>query len=864
MKAVVMAGGEGSRLRPLTLERPKPMLPVVNRPLLGHILYLLKMHGISDVVATLQYLPAQIQDFFGDGKSLEMNVEYVIEETPLGTAGSVKHAEAFLSETEPFLVISGDALTDFDLTALIRFHRERQALVTIALYHVPDPLEYGVISVDPNGRIAQFLEKPSWREVISDTVNTGIYVVQPEVLARIPTGRPVDWSQDIFPAMLARADALYGYVSGGYWCDIGTLAEYRRASADLLSGVLNLGELGDHIGGGIWTGGPVSIAPDAQLFGPVYLGEEVQIKAGVVVNGPAVIRDYTILDNRARIDRSIIWRNCYIGERSEIHGAVVGRQCSLKAGASLFEGAVIGDRTVIGEGAIVQPGVKIWPGKEVEPGATVNRSIIWGSQGRRVLFGRYGVTGVVNVDLTPDFGARLGAAFGSVLAKGAIVTINRDPHRSPRMIKRAILSGLPSAGNHVMDLRMVPIPVARYYTRASSAVGGLHVRLSPYDQRVVDVRFFGPDGLNLTRDQERAVERIFFREDYRRAYMDDIGNIDYAPDAIDMYVNGYLKAVDAEAIRRAGFKIVVDYAHSPAVEALPQLFEQLNVDVVPLNARIDANKISLSQEEFRASLGQLARISSALHGINLGLRLDVGGEKVFVVDDAGANVPDPVLAAAMAALVFRSHPGGAIVVTADLTCAFERLAERYGGTVRRCAVDPQALMQAATNDDVVMACDGTGNFVFPALHPAIDGLLAVGKLLELLAVQQVRLSEIVAGLPAFFIASGRVDGDWETKGRVMRCLMQQFAKFRHEVIDGIKIYIDDCEWVLIRPDEDGAVFHLVAEAPTLEAAQELIADYSGLVQAFVREPCASQETTLGAGLVEPDHRDGGSMATQAE
>jgi mannose-1-phosphate guanylyltransferase/phosphomannomutase len=283
-----------------------------------------------------------------------------------------------------------------------------------------------------------------------------------------------------------------------------------------------------------------------------------------------------------------------------------------------------------------------------------------------------------------------------------------------------------------------------------------------------------------------------------------------------------------------------------------------------LNARIDANKISLSQEEFRASLGQLARISSALHGINLGLRLDVGGEKVFVVDDAGANVPDPVLAAAMAALVFRSHPGGAIVVTADLTCAFERLAERYGGTVRRCAVDPQALMQAATNEDVVMACDGTGNFVFPALHPAIDGLLAVGKLLELLAVQQVRLSEIVAGLPAFFIASGRVDGDWETKGRVMRCLMQQFAKFPHEVIDGIKVYIDDCEWVLIRPDEDGAVFHLVAEAPTLEAAQELIADYSGLVQAFVREPCASQETTLGAGLVEPDHRDGGSMATQAE
>jgi mannose-1-phosphate guanylyltransferase/phosphomannomutase len=843
MKAVVMAGGEGSRLRPLTISRPKPMLPVVNRPLLGHILQLLKQHGIDDVVITLQYLPTQIQDFFGDGKSLGMNIEYVVEESPLGTAGSVKHAEAHLSGSDPFLVISGDALTDFDLNAIVNYHHERSALLTVALYHVPDPLEYGVISVDLGGRIGQFLEKPSWREVMSDTVNTGIYVVQPEVLARIPSGQPVDWSQDIFPAMLAQAEPLYGYVVDGYWCDIGTLAEYRRANSDLLFRVVNLGDLGDHIGSGIWTGGPVSIAPDAQLFGPVYLGEEVQIKGGVVVNGPAVIRDYTIVDNRARIDRSIIWRNSYIGERTELHGAVVGRQCSLKAGAILFEGAVIGDRTVIGEDAIVQSGVKIWPGKEVEVGATVNRSIIWGSQGRRVLFGRYGVTGVVNVDLTPDFGARLGAAFGSVLAKGAVVTINRDPHRSPRMIKRAILSGLPSSGNNVLDLRMVPIPVARYFTRASNSAGGLHVRLSPYDQRVVDIRFFGPDGLNLTRDQERAVERIFFREDYRRAYMDDIGNIDYAPDAVEAYVQGYLKAVDAAAIRQAAFKIVVDYAHAPAVEVLPQLLEQLNVDVVPLNARIDANRISMSQAEFRAGLSQLARICRALHGISLGVRLDVGGEKVFVVDDTGVNVPDPVLAVAMAELVFRSHPGSTIAVTTDLSCVFEKLAERYGGSIRRCAVDPQALMQAAAGDGVAMACDGTGNFVFPDLHPAVDGLFALGKLLELLAVQKACLSEIIADLPVFFIASGRVDGDWESKGRVMRCLMQQFAKFHYEALDGIKIYIDDDEWVLIRPDEDGPIFHLVAEASTMAAAQEIVADYSGLVENFIRERAPEQETT---------------------
>lgn len=840
MKAVVMAGGEGSRLRPLTLSRPKPMLPVVNRPVLGHILHLLKAHGICDVVMTLQYLPSQIQDYFGDGKNMGVKIEYVVEEVPLGTAGSVKHAQALLSTDEPFLVISGDALTNFNLTDLIAFHRERKALLTMALYQVADPLEFGVINTREDGRVVQFLEKPKWGAVTSDTVNTGVYVVQPELLAQVPENQLVDWSQHIFPRLLARKEALYGYVAQGYWCDIGTLGEYQRANADLLNRRLFLGELGEHIGGGIWTGGPVEIAPDAQLYGPIFLGQEVKIKGGVVIHGPAVIRDYTIVDNRARVNRSVIWRNCYIGEGAEVHGAVVGRQCSLKARARVFEGAVVGDYTVVGEDAVIRPGVKIWPHKEVDSGATLSHSLIWGSQGRKVLFGRFGVTGMVNVDLTPDVVARLGAAFGTVLPKGSTVTINRDPHRSPRMIKRALISGLPSAGNHVIDLRTMPIPVARYYTRVGNAEGGVHVRLSPYDQRVVDIRFFGRDGLNLTRDQERAIERVFFREDYRRAYMSDIGTIDYATDVREVYSKGYLGALDVAAIRDAGFRIVVDYAHAPASEVLPELLDQLEVEVVPLNARIDPNRVSILQEEFRQERVQLAIIVGALgtlRNVTLGVRLDVGGEKMFVVDEKGVDVPDPVMCAAMAALVFRTYPGSTIVVTANQSQVFERLAQRYGGHVRRCPNDPQALMMAALADGVVMAGDGTGNFVFPALHPAIDGLWALGKLLELLARQRVRLSEVVADLPLFYTGSLVVEGDWGAKGRVMRCLSEHFVGFRHEIMDGIKIFLDDEEWVLIQPDADRPHFHITAEGRSEAAVQELVADYSGLVRQLMQEPC---------------------------
>jgi mannose-1-phosphate guanylyltransferase / phosphomannomutase len=848
MKAVVMAGGEGSRLRPLTLTRPKPMLPVANRPLLGHILGLLKRHGILDVVVTLQYLPNLIQDYFGDGKSMGVNIDYVIEDSPLGTAGSVKNAQSYLADDEPFLVISGDALTDFDLTDIVEHHRQREALVTVALYHVPNPLEYGVVNVSADGRIIQFLEKPGWGEVTSDAVNTGIYVIQPEVLDRIPAGQNLDWSHDVFPAMLAQDEALYGYVTSGYWCDTGTLTEYHRANADLLNGAVNLGELGQHIGGGIWTGGQVEIAPDAQLFGPIYLGQEVKVKGGVVIHGPAVIRDYTVLDNRVRVDRSIIMRNCYIGEGAELHGAVVGRQCSIKARSVVFEGVVIGDRTVVGEGAVLQPGIKIWPNKEVDAGATVNHSIIWGSRGRRVLFGRYGVTGVVNVDLTPDLVARLGAAFGSVLPKGSTVTINRDAHRSPRMLKRALISGLPSSGNNVLDLRMAPIPVARYYTRMINAAGGIHVRLSPYDQRVVDIRFFDRRGFNLTREQERAVEQAFFREDFRRVYMDDIGNIDYALDVAEVYMRGYLAAVDARPIRNMHFKVVVDYAHAPTADVLSDLLERLNVEVVPLNARVDANKMSLLPEEFIAERAQMATITAALSDTSLGVRLDIGGEKIFVADDHGVLVPEPLMAVAMASLVLRSYPGSTIAVTADQTMVFEQLAERYGGHVRRCSVDTQALMEAAAVEGVSMATDGNGSFIFPALHPAADGLCALGKLLEVLALQHSRLSEVVAELPPFFMAAAEIEATWDNKGRVMRCLMEQFASSRNEMLDGIKVYLDEVEWVYIRPDADRAIFHVVAESRSAPGALELAEQYRQLVADLVQSLCPSAPETNGNAL----------------
>ncbi|MFQ5856851.1 MAG: sugar phosphate nucleotidyltransferase [Anaerolineae bacterium] len=827
MKAVVMAGGTGSRLRPLTVGRPKPMVPLVNKPVIAHIRDLLIRHNFSEMIVTLQYMADQPQDYFGDGSERNMSIHYAIEEIPLGTAGSVKNAQQYLDDT--FLVMSGDVVTDFDLQAVLDFHRENDAIATQVLFRVRTPLEYGVVIIDDEGRIRQFLEKPSWGEVISDTVNTGIYVLEPEVLDYIPEVEPYDFSQNLFPKLLEAGAPLYGYIAEGYWTDVGTIQEYMRATFDILEGRVNITrEIGEHIGGGIWVEEDVEIAPDAQMYGPVFLGEDVKIKGGVVIHGPAVIRNSTVVDDRAHVDRSIVWRNAYIGESAEIRGAIICRQVSVKSKAVLFEGVVVGDHSVVGEGAMLHPDVKVWPGKEIEPGATVKSSIIWGSQGRKTLFGRYGVTGLVNIDLTPEFAARLGAAFGATLRKGSTVTVNRDPHRSPRMIKRGIISGLPSAGIHAADTRSMPIPVVRYYTRVTDAVGGVNVRLSPYDNRVVDIRFLDANGLNLSKDVEREIEKVFFREDFRRAYLDEIGIINYAPQVQERYAEGFMAALDADAIRAAGFHIVVDYANAPPALVLPAILSDLRCDVVALNAQLDERRMSIPREELQRSIERLAAISSAV-GADIGVRLDVGGEKVFVVDNRGRILEETMVAAALAELALRTNRGGTIAVPVSTPRIFDCIAEQHGGHVLRTKVDPQNLMEAATREDVIFAGDETGDYIFPAFQPAIDGLMAVAKLLEFLATQNTTLSTVVDRLPGYHIAKRQVSCPWGVKGMVMRRLNEQYRDRREPQIDGVKLVLGNGDWVLILPDPDKPLFRVYAEASSDEHADSLADRYARVV-----------------------------------
>ena len=456
-----MAGGEGSRLRPLTSRQPKPLVPVAGRPIMEHILLHLRRHQMRDVVATVQYMGASIRNYFGDGSEQGVSLTYSVEDSPLGTAGSVMLTRQQL--TEPFVVISGDSLTDIDLAAAVRFHRERRAIATIVLKPVPNPLEYGVVVVDEGGAVQRFIEKPSWGEVISDLANTGIYVLDPAVFDFFRPGEVTDWSGDVFPKLLKEGEHVFGWVASGYWEDVGSHAAYVKANFDCLEGKVKVQIPGDRVGDSTWIHPEAEVSPGARIDGPALVCAGAKVRAGAWVNGPAVVGGYTTIDSGVKISNSITWDHTYIGLNSRLRGSVVCRSVTIKNGCLLEEGSVIGSDVVIGAGSTVNPNVRIWPNKEVEPGAVVHESIIWAGSWKRGLFSSYGLNGLINVEFTPEFASRLGAAVGALAPKGTEIGISRDYTRSARMISRALMSGMISSGTSVMDLSVLPAPVSRYW-----------------------------------------------------------------------------------------------------------------------------------------------------------------------------------------------------------------------------------------------------------------------------------------------------------------------------------------------------------------------------------------------------------------
>jgi mannose-1-phosphate guanylyltransferase / phosphomannomutase len=828
VKAVVMAGGEGTRLRPLTSNQPKPMVPIVGKPCMEHILELLKEHGLDEVIVTVAFMPQAIRSYFGDGEGLGLAIEYSVEESPLGTAGSVRLASGKLDET--FLVISGDALCDVDLGKLVSFHRDRQAAVTVGLKSVENPLEFGIVVTDEEGRIERFLEKPSWSQVFSDTINTGIYVLEPEVLQHVPTDRPYDFSKELFPLLLEMGRPMYGYVFDDYWQDIGNLDQFRQANFDALDEHVGLNIPGIRLRGNVWLGEGVEVDDLAAIEGPAFLGNYCRIAPDATVGPYSVLSASVTLLERARTERSVIDAATHIGRSARVEGAVIGRDCDIRSHVHIQEGAAIGDEVTLGAQSAVLPGVRIYPYKEVETGSHIHESLIWESRTSSNLFGKDGVSGLVNVDITPEIAVRLAAALGTALKRGARVVASRESPTACRMIKRAMISGLNSTGIDVADLRVLPAAVSRHMLKTEGYEAGFHVGVSHADPEALQIRFYEQPGIQLTSGLQKEIEKHFTRHELRRAAFNAVGAVSYPARARETYAQDLLSNLDVEAIRRRSYRIVVDYGYSATSFVLPLVLGPLGVEAV--GAHAFSSEATEASATLRESIGQAKRLVSAI-GAELGAVFDRAGERLFLIDEQAREIPVEQTLLLFLRLMGSNGRVGKLAFPITVTSQVERLAKGSGLEVIRTPASLAELTKAAAEDGVIFAGAVGGGYVFPEFLPAYDAVASLCKLLELLAPVDKPLSELVSELPASTLLHRQLPCPWSLKGTVMRVLTERMRKRKVDLLDGIKIF-DRRGWAQVLPDPDEPLVHIYAEGRTVEASQELESELRGLVEEIMQ------------------------------
>ena len=831
-----MAGGEGTRLRPLTSNQPKPMVPIVGKPCMEHILELLKQHGLEEVIVTVAFLPQAIRSYFGDGESLGLNISYSVEETPLGTAGSVGLAAKRLEDQ--LLVISGDALCDVDLTRLLEAHREKEAAVTIGLKSVDNPLEFGIVVTDEDSRIERFLEKPSWGQVFSDTINTGIYVLEPEVLRHIPDDRPYDFSKELFPLLLEMGRPLYGHVFDGYWQDIGNLDQYRQANYDALDERVRLNVPGIRLRGNVWIGEGVDLHDLGAVRGPAFIGNYCRIAPEATVDEYSVLNASVTLRENARTARSIVDSSTHIGRAALIEGAIVGRSCDIRSHVRIGEGVAVGDEVTIGDESVLQPGVRIYPYKEIESGAVIHESLIWESRVSSRLFDQWGVSGRVNVDLTPETAIRIATALGTALKKGSRVVASRDSAAACRMIKRAIITGLTASGVNVADLRVLPAAVNRHVLKMESYDAGVHVTTHPTDPEVVRIQFHEPPGIQLTPALQKEIEKHFFRGELRRVGFNEVGSITYPARVRESYAQDLLATLDQEAIRARNFRLVVDYGYSAASFVLPLVLGPLGVEAVAAHA-FSAERDE-GQTDVPALIEQTKRLVAAL-GADLGVVFDRAAERLHLIDEQANEIPLDRALLLFLQLIGSNGKRGKLAFPVTVTSQVEELLQGSELEIVRTPASLAELTKAAAAGGFIFAGAVGGGYVFPEFLPGYDAVASLAKLLELLAPVERPLSELVASLPRSTLVHEELHCPWAMKGTVMRVLHERLEGRNVDLTDGIKVF-DERGWAQVLPDPDEPVVHVYAEGRTPEESDELEAE----LRAIVEEILATEESPVGA------------------
>jgi len=805
MKAVILAGGQGSRLRPLTEKIPKPMVRLLGIPIMEHIVRHLAASGVDEIISTLHYRPRTIQDHFVDGAEFGVRMRYTLEKKPLGTAGSVRLGKKYLDET--FLVIAGDALVDFDFNAFLEFHRRKKAKVSLCLTRVLEPGEFGIVITDEEGRVQRFLEKPGPAEVFSDTINTGIYLIEPDILNYVPSRRSFDFANDLFPALMEEKVPMYGYVAEGYWSDIGSLDQLRQAHWDFLDGKVNLPVGGTRIRDQVWVGKDTKITSCEDITAPCWIGDNVQLRRGARV-GPYTVLDQNVeVDRFASVNRSIVMRNCYIGERSSLRNVIAAPKNLIEAECELEDAAVLGSGCHLGKRVIVKSSVLVWPDKEIDSGATITENLVWESLTRPSIFGSRGISGLANLHITPEYVAVIGKAFGTWIKKGQRVAVSRDRHPFSRLIKRAVVSGLLAVGVDVDDLEEGPIPITRYVTGyARNLSGGMHVCMSFDHDEVVRIEMYNAAGLPLSRDVRRKVEATFYRADFPKISIDAVGVLRYPGRVYDRYVDHLMDQIDLSSLKRAADSLIYHASDDIGSRVLSSLLEHCGANALQLGV------LAADIEEQQASLAKIAKMNR-----RLGLFIFRNAESLLLVDETGRMISPERTQELLTVAFMRSMPkGGSIFLPADHSAFLWEMAMELGHKVHLTRMEPAARLAEVT----AMAGSETEWLEFTHFYLNFDALAGALRLLEFLGREECTLHEFDASVATSSRSSFVLDCPWDQMGRFMRELANLPEADLSAVPEGVRLTFDTGS-VFVLPSADHPEMRVTVETGMLNALAQM-------------------------------------------
>lgn len=697
MKAIIMAGGQGTRLRPLTCELPKPLCPLLDKPVILYILELLEGTESREAVVTLGYQGSKLERALRDYGAIPLR--FSREEHPLGTAGGVKHAAG--GEPEELIVLSGDAMCDFDLNAAVRFHREKGAMATIVTHRVPDPREYGLVCTDRDGRVESFVEKPSYAGCVTDCANTGVYILSPEVLDLIEGDKPCDFAKDVFPRMLEEGLPIYACEEKGYWCDIGDLQSYLRCQADMLDGKVRFRHEATRTADGSLVMGR-SRGVGSVIKPPVYIGRNVSIGEGSVIGPHTVLGCDVRIGRDCTIEGSVLQPGATTGDGVALQGMVACENTSFEDGSSAHEGSAVGEAAVVSREATISEGVHVWPRRTVEEGVTLREDLLHG-QGREVLIGDEGIIGPTNVVVTPEFCARLGSGVAS-LAEFPAVGVGFSYRPASRALAYAAMAGVMAAGANVWNFGAC-IESQFEFCMAKSQVD-FGIFLDAGSSAAIRVRSAG--GLPMRREFERKLEAAINRREYRRAGPEQMGGETDIESMAQLYRFELMKLCDAP-------------------------LEQLTV-----NVRAAVPEVKKLLEDVLERLG--CRVEGARNGgrTPIVINLPPDGKRVSLSCGEIGLPYERVLAAVCISDFLR---GESVALPLSAPKMIDMLAERYGSKVYRYSECPCSDRDEAARQKA-------------AARPYLrDGLMLAVRLLSFMVQQKLSFRELAALVPDFGVST---------------------------------------------------------------------------------------------------------------